>query len=437
MKFLTRFFLAVFLCINLQYPTSAQEFFCGNQQQKKILVAFGNGVLSDLDKADESLAAITDRLYVLLPRDEFADIKPSIAYNTSVDGLTDIYESVQQKIANDSYVTQFWRWMSNLDPLPDWLQEAMKQKLAAIDPTTYLEGHDLSIHLDMYRTAILEGKKVIVVAHSQGNFFANKAYDVLYSGVNPIGSTSFGIVSVANPASFVGGEGPYTTLEEDMVINTIRAVSVLGAAQPLPWNVTNGIIIDNPDPFRHLFLETYLYSGSNSEKKIMDDILGMIQILVSPPQVAQPGAITATLTWGTQPDIDLHAFELLGTASAHVYYDNMVGIAGRLDVDDRSQYGPEHYTVNCETLQAGTYHIGVNYYYGFAPETVHVQIAAGTSIRSFERTLPAMLGSSGNADPVSVADIVVTGDQQHGFSLDILESVPPQPTAPTVGFGEF
>jgi hypothetical protein len=434
MKFFTRLFLAILFCTHLQYPAYAQELFCANQQQKKILVVFGNGVLSNLYNAKQSQREVENRLRAILPSDQFALLEFKTAYNTSVDGLADIYEAVKQKIANDSYVTQFWRWMSNLDPLPDWLQDFMKQKLAAIDPTTYLEGHDLTVQLDMYRTAILEGKKVVLVAHSQGNFFANKAYDVLYDSANPIGSQGFGVVAVANPASFVGGGGPYSTLAEDAVINAVRLVSVIGVAQPLPANVTN-FPLPIVDPLRHFFVETYLYPASPSETKILNDIVAMMQELVQPPQLAQPGAITATLTWGTQPDVDLHVFEDLGPISAHVFYNNMVGLVGRLDVDDVYQYGPEHYTVLCRALQPGTYRIGVNYYYGVSPETAQVQILAGTSVRSFTRDLPVALGQAGNGSPIPVADIMVAGNQQNGFTFDIREVVPSQ--TPTITFGQF
>ena len=46
-----------------------------------------------------------------------------------------------------------------------------------------------------------------------------------------------------------------------------------------------------------------------------------------------------------------------------------------------------------------------------------------------------MLGQAGNDNPVPVADIVVTGDQQNGFLFDIREVVPDQ--TPTITFGEF
>ncbi|MDO8572476.1 MAG: hypothetical protein Q7S11_01750 [bacterium] len=434
MKFFARLFLVVLFCVHLQYPTYAQNLFCANQSQKKILVVFGNGVLSNLYNANQSRGEIEDRLKVILSPDQFALLEFKIAYNTSVGGLVDVYEAVKQKIANDSYVTQFWRWMSNLDPLPDWLQETMKEHLVAIDPVSYLDAHDISDHLQVYRTAILEGRIVVVVAHSQGNFGANKVSDILYNGPSPIQTRSFGIVSVANPASFVGGRGPYSTLAEDAVINAVRLVSVIGAAQPLPANVTN-FPFPIVDPLRHFFVETYLYPDSPSETKILNDIVAILQELVQPPELAQPGAITATLTWGTQPDVDLHAFEDLGVIGAHVFYWNMVGIAGKLDVDDREQYGPEHYTVSCGTLQAGIYRIGVNYFDGISPETAQIQVKAGLSVRTFTRELPTALGSSGNNSPVPVADIIVMGDQQNGFTFDIREVVPSQ--TPNITFGQF
>jgi hypothetical protein len=53
-------------------------------------------------------------------------------------------------------------------------------------------------------------------------------------------------------------------------------------------------------------------------------------------------SLTFQLQWD-QPtsDVDLHVSEPNGT---HVYFNNMVGDYGELDVDDRTGFGPEHYT---------------------------------------------------------------------------------------------
>jgi hypothetical protein len=115
--------------------------------------------------------------------------------------------------------------------------------------------------------------------------------------------------------------------------------------------------------------------------------------------------------------VDLHIFEPDGT---HVYYFHQVGDSGFLDVDDTTSFGPEHYYVSCGSLVPGVYHVGVNYYSGSAPETARIQIQAGLMVRSFQTFLPFSLGTSGNANPIPVADIIVTGNAATGFGFEIL-----------------
>ena len=63
--------------------------------------------------------------------------------------------------------------------------------------------------------------------------------------------------------------------------------------------------------------------------------------------------------------------------------------------------------------------------------------AHNTNAQALEiaKTTGEKLSQAGNDNPVPVADIVVTGDQQNGFTLDIREVVPSQ--TPTITFGEF
>jgi len=147
------------------------------------------------------------------------------------------------------------------------------------------------------------------------------------------------------------------------------------------------------------------------------DIVTTMNGLAQPPQIIQDGIITAILTWGSQPDVDLHAFEPNGT---HVFYGYKRGVSGYLDLDDTTSEGPEHYYVSCATLETGTYHFGVNYFYGFTPETAYVQIVAGTSVRSFTIPLATIAGPAGNATPVPVADVTVTGNATDGFAFSVV-----------------
>lgn len=410
--------------------------FCQNIAPGTVVV-FGNGIMNTGDDATDSLTRLENELYKILSQEEFSKLKFDLAYNQSYGFFQDLYESAKQKLGTENVVVSFWRWLGNQEVVPDIIQEDIKTMAGRFDFATRVAVEDLNNHITLYRTSMLEGKRVLVVSHSQGNFFVNAAYEKLFTGSNALTTTSsFGIVAVATPASFTAGNGPYTTLVEDLVIQAIALAIPPGVSLPRFSNITNiGSGATSTDWKGHGFIEEYMAQGSKSIIQIMNDTVTMLGSLVQPPQVAQPGAITATLTWGAQPDVDLHAFENLGAIGAHVFYNNKIGLVGQLDVDDVYQYGPEHYTASCSMLQAGTYRIGVNYYYGALPETAEVQIAAGNSVRSFTRDLPTPLGQAGNDNPVPIADIVVTGDQQNGFTFDIREVFPSQ--TPTITFGQF
>jgi hypothetical protein len=95
------------------------------------------------------------------------------------------------------------------------VKDAIQSIEQSANADTYVKDPDLDAHVARYTADLTEGKRVIVVAHSQGNFYANKAHEHLSS------TAGFGIVAVATPASYTAGNGPYTTLTNDEVIKPI------------------------------------------------------------------------------------------------------------------------------------------------------------------------------------------------------------------------
>lgn len=389
--------------------------FC--QSPTGTVVVFGNGILNTQDDANDGRDKLSETLKATLTPDEFSKLKFDLAYNKSYGFTSDLYESLKQKLSTDNVAVSFWRWLGGREAVPDAVREELTKMATRFDFSTRVAPADLNNHLALYHSSINSGKKVVVVAHSQGNFFANAAYVRLHSGHDAITSRSFGIVSVANPAGSVGGSGPHTTLVEDLVIQAIALATPTGVLGPLEPNATN--IASNAatsDWKGHGFVEEYMATGSRTVGPIMQNVIAMNSSLVQPPQVVQDGIITATLTWGAQPDVDLHAFEPNGT---HVYYGHLTGTSGHLDLDDTSGYGPEHYYVACTALEAGVYSIGVNYFMGFGPETAHVQIKAGTIVRNYTVSLTTSRDVGGDSTPIPVASITVTGDASRGFQFSV------------------
>ena len=88
--------------------------------------------------------------------------------------------------------------------------------LRGVDPGT------VATHVACYLENLAEGKRVVVVAHSQGNLYANDAIDAVARAAES--SASIAVVGVATPASrIVGARSGYVTAKDDIVIDILRA----------------------------------------------------------------------------------------------------------------------------------------------------------------------------------------------------------------------
>lgn len=135
-------------------------------------IYFGNGIKTSKKEAKYNANFLNKKLG--LPKG-----KVKIAYNHTydllgVDGGFDLTESLTQKFSLQTLKDNFWY---------------KKGKITA-------HKFDLDKQLKAYRDSISSGKKVLVVAHSQGNLFANDAYNAL----NDEGlGDKFDAVSIASP----------------------------------------------------------------------------------------------------------------------------------------------------------------------------------------------------------------------------------------------
>lgn len=168
--------------------------------------------------------------------------------------------------ANDSLVALMQRLGPQLQG------ECLNFALAYNDTSTPLnfDSDQVDANVRLYRAELALTNKVILVAHSNGNVYADEAYRRL----TPLERTSVGVVSVATLLGHVPGDGPYVTLEEDTFL--------LGFPGHLPANTTNtgGFC---PDVVGcHGFVEFYI-EGSASGPRIVGAVNGTIPVLARPP----------------------------------------------------------------------------------------------------------------------------------------------------------
>jgi hypothetical protein len=375
------------------------------------VVYFGNGINTPRYKAKHNKMLVSKRLEESLASEEYQMLQFEVSYNDSYNLGIDLLEATIQALQSDH--SRFWRILAEIEIMPGWFADVMNEIAAAVDRVALVTTDSLADQVNDYNKQIQEGKKILLVAHSQGNFFGNQAYGSLSSTARQ----SFGIVSVANPDSIIANGGPYTTLEEDKVIEYVEWARLLAGLSALkPPNLTNNPL-ELPDDSGHSFRNAYMVAGSNSDQKITNDMVSELDKLVEPYLRLEPGVITVTLMWEGATDIDLHVYEPNGY---HVFWDARYGYSGFLDKDDRSGHGPEHYTVEtCDTLERGTYQVALDYFEGDYPEVATVQVEAGLKVRFFKVSMPSEYYGSTNY-PVHLAYIRLqeTENGEYEFQID-------------------
>ena len=215
---------------------------------------------------------------------------------------------------------------------------------------------------------ILAGRRVVIVAHSQGNFFIQAAFGVLLKRLSSEQMKALQVVGVA-VVSTSTPTGKWVTNSKDQAVYTLQAINaenVTGAnflAQPLGSGSIPKGNFDSDDladsgSMNHGFVDTYMSElifrkGNKSEtlsSTVRSLVSDAIKASVAAPPVITFGAISATLSWVNRAgtDIDLHVVEDFkdGSGITNVYWGNPQGRLGFLDVDDIVGPGPEHYYSN-------------------------------------------------------------------------------------------
>ncbi len=170
-------------------------------------VYFANGVLTKPNEAKENAKLLRKKLN----RPDVPDVK--VAYNHTYDlpklpeknGGYDFFESLRQKLSATELVDSFVSYVTD---------------------GKYTTAHklDLDKQITQYQSSIESDKKVLVVAHSQGNLFTNEAY----GAIKDMGyGDKFDAVSVASPmfSSIKSDTVTYSwdnDLVADLALNPLR-----------------------------------------------------------------------------------------------------------------------------------------------------------------------------------------------------------------------
>jgi len=279
--------LTILLCcfIVLLIASSSIAQSCG---EKITAIYFGNGVGNSFAQAWISRNGLRSAYLVKHDiREDYPDEKFlfDVAYNPTREPILDILEVIDQKVIETGGPTALQ--MLNLMQLgrgtaamliKEFLissnsEEDFSSAVEAIDAASYeyIEylkseaGSDRHLrektedsHKDKYLADLIQGRRVLVIAHSQGNLFANDAVQEVIAEDYDRFKDSIGIIGVANPAGvLLNNHNEYITADDDWVIS---ALSITHSVLEPTIDNDPGIWNDYRDRANHGFMESYLAS---------------------------------------------------------------------------------------------------------------------------------------------------------------------------------
>ena len=230
-----------------------------------VVVYYGNGMFISPARARTQALLMDRKLRPSLPVG--TRVTFSYAYNNSEDDVTQALQVISQAL--DDKAIQFQKWINTPSSAPSWARSTIKKLEQDSRESAFVNDADLTAHVAKYTADLAAGKRVIVIAHSQGNFYANRAYANLAS------TAGFGIVSVGTPANGTAGGGVYTTLTNDQIVGTVPY-------RRTP-NTTNSsmFVTATQDVDGHSFTRSYL-NGDVSGPQIVAQVNASLAALSCP-----------------------------------------------------------------------------------------------------------------------------------------------------------
>lgn len=410
------------------------------------MIVFSNGMFTSFE------SAVASREDIKVAMSDAGKLKDDyrfdVAYNLNENAASEFQQVVDQRTTEEILLA-----VQNalaFGEAPEWVNDLLTQAATNLAVAQQAIDADLQEQLIAYRRMIAGGNRVVVVSHSQGNFYANLAWERLHPKVSSPGfdfasipPRSMRLVGVASQTNRVNGDtycwtdshapacptrGRYTNFDVDRTVIGVSLVfsSTLLPNVMLPEAYQVGILkptvpgVPKCDTMAHGFQSCYMMHPPTRSRLVshIDATIGEMQ---QPARTDISGLITADISWdGAKSDLDLHVIEPDGVEIAWNHMmDNEVG-SGFIAYDSKygsdetsnDENGQESYVAGCDALKLGDYKVGVQYYDGITPtEALILNVKVG----------------NGGKDSAGAAGDGVDGTMTTTVRRDLLRSRPSDP----------
>jgi uncharacterized delta-60 repeat protein len=270
------------------------------------VIAYGNGIANSFEEAQTSRVALKTHYGTSAP--DGGQILYVNAFATSVFDGCDLYEVYLQKHQPGDSWGEFWKIVHGfVGTLSPTLTQAVDDALAACASTvnSQMSGSDytdadLENQVALYRGIITGGRRVLIVAHSQGNLYANLAYSKIKKDSSLPNGNNIAIVAVASPANSVADKRAtdiWETSGSDLVIRATP--DALGPTFHFPGEPANVLLFPEfnrlltGDRRGHNFQDVYIKTGLISWERIETQMDRGLEYLAASNQ---PPAASFTVT---------------------------------------------------------------------------------------------------------------------------------------------
>ena len=231
------------------------------------------------------------------------------------------------------------------------------------------------------------GKAVVLVGHSQGNFFIQRAME----GLPMETQANVGVVALASPAKY-DSQNSYGYFDHLTVYRDV----VCGVPGTLKENLHNEREVSGANELEiHSFADSYIGSPTSRQRSV--DMIASARNMVSLGANSSSGYLQASIVWDHAGDVNLDVIEL--DEVAWVHNDEPLGEIGYLAKYDDNWQGPEVYVVcDKKDLRPGCYKIRAWANGVPAGTKVDMTIRAGSSVF----TESGVVKSSYNGPPIVI-----------------------------------
>lgn len=268
----------------------------------KANLIYVNGMLTTKEDAD------ANRGYIEKLFDEYwgkRHVHVSLAYNQRNSIMEDLLQALRQYISAPNAAQEKFEILREINrfasgiPTLNLPANKIVEHLVSNQHFDTIEAQDRQNLVTKLSEGLADGK-VVLLSHSQGNFYANDVWSEVNSSLGGRGNDFVRVYGLGTPASHVAGDGYYYTNRGDVVIAGIR---IFGPIDPKPYNIS----INSNDISGHGLVATYLKEGASHTDLIVQRVSQHFSDMgVSPND--EPGVCVPYSALGSTTSYERHTY---------------------------------------------------------------------------------------------------------------------------------